>query len=419
MVNFAGSVNRGYAFSTDQQRRAAAEERAQAEEAQRQIERQRRNTAMGALTDRYGAVAGAPTEYGQLTGIEQRGQRFDNEMEDRDRGLQIEAAQRAAAVVDQMAAQGAPPERIAARLQNMPDAVFGGPERAAEARALALEDPAQASALLAGLAGQAAPGPEYGAADFYEVDGQEVFGRPVQQPDGTMAFEELPFQAAQDRAVQFQDPDFPGILFERDTRTGQVRQVARNPASSRSGGGGGDVAEAQRELGPVQRTYTSAVNEYNNLQGRVQEAIEKTNMTSAGSMATLLDNWFGVNQSAENLEAALQPILANEAFSQIEQMKREAEAAGSRGTGLGQVTEREITLLQNVRDAVVQSQSPQELRANLANLQEQMRISMALITDEYNEFLASEGAVPPSGGQRTGQSGLSPEIEAIMSQYED
>lgn len=409
MADFSTRFFGGMDAQREQERLAAEELRRVSEEEQRQIERQRRNAGMNELTDRYGAVAGAPTEYGQLTGIEQRGTEFDNAQEDRDRTIQIESLQRAAAIADQMRAAGSTREQIAARLGNMPDTVFGGPERAAQARA-ALQDPEQAATLLAGLSGEAAPGPEYGEADFYEVGGQEVYGRPVQQPDGTVAFEELPFEAVRPQLVDENVGRDPSGIYQRDPRTGELFLVGRAPQPR---GGSGSSGGGEQAASGLAANYASSVQQFNNVQSRIQEAIEKTNMTSAGSMATLLDNWFGLNQPAEDLEAVLNTVGANEVFSQIEQMRQQAAAAGSRGTGLGQITQRELELLRDVQDSVLQSQSPAALRENLANLSEQMRISMARITDEYNRFQSGG----QGGGAAAPQGGITPERQALLDRY--
>lgn len=440
MADFSTRFFGGMDAQREQERLAEEELRRVSEEEQRQIERQRRNAGMNELTDRYGAVAGAPTEYGQLTGIEQRGTEFDNAQEDRGRNIQIESAQRAAAVASQLRSGGADDETIAARLAQMPDAVFGGPDNAERTRALVMSNMDDPDALLAGLSGQAGAEPEYGDADFYEVDGQEVYGRPVQQPDGTVAFEELPFQAVQPQRVDASMEQDPNGIYQRDPRTGELFLVGRAPQARSGSGAGASAASRGDDVLTQDLLRRSAVDEFNNLQSLTTEAIEKTNSISAGSLGTLLDNWFGLNQPAENLEAALAPILANEAFGQIDAMRQAAAQSGSRGTGLGQVTEREIDLLQNVREALSQSQSPAELRENLTSLQEQRRRVLAAATDEYNWFVLG---VPPegysvgddgqlqrgSGGQGAGQEGgaaapqggaqISPEIEAILAQYED
>lgn len=433
MVAFIRGLQQGSDFALSREERLNAEARRQAEERQTQIDRGRRNAAMDELTDRYGAVAGAPTEFGQLEGTTQRRTLFDRGIEDEDAEERRAAAMRAAAMASQLRDRGADEAEIAARLDQMPDTVFGNnADEAAAGRALVMQNLDDPEGLAAALSGEVAQD-QYGEADMYEVDGQQVYGRPVMNSRGEMTgFEELDFQPIQPQRVDETVARDPSGIYQRDAQTGQLYLVGRAP-QPRGGAEGGAAGAGGADVFAADAAQGQAVRQYNDMIGHIDRAIEQTSVLSSGGVATFGDNMLGLNQYAENLEGALEPILANEAFSQIEAMKEAAAESGSRGTGLGQITEREITLLQNIREGLLQSQSPEILRENLGRLQEQLRVAMAAATDEYNWFvrgippegysvdaegnLQRGGQAPQGGGQAPQGGGLDPEIEALLQQY--
>jgi hypothetical protein len=342
-----------------------AEEEARRGMAQTQIDRQRQNAARDALIGRYGVEAGDPVAYGQLEGIDQRRTMFDRGIENEDRDLQMQAAQRAAAVISQMRENGADEAAISQRLAAMPDAVFGGPERAGQARELALQYIDDPQALAGALSGELA-GPQFGEANFFDVDGEEVFGRPVFDSQGNIVdLEPLPFQPVSEQVVQFQDPDFPGILFERDLRTNAVRQVAANPAAARTGDGDGETAG---RMSPDLFRITQSLDEdvFNAQQNAAEDALSRTGVFSAG-FANTVSGWLGGTPSRD-LNTAIDALTAPVVFDQLRQMREQAADMGQRGSGLGQVTQREIELLSSVLGSLDPTASPEVLRQNLQDV---------------------------------------------------
>lgn len=364
MANFATSFQGGMRFARE-------EDEARYAQQQRQLNDQRVNAARDAMIDQYGVMAGDPVTYSQLEGIEQRRTVFDRGIEDQDAARRMDAIRNAAALYEQSLAQGASPEQAAATVQGVLPLIAPNEEVAAQAYQALAADPSQAEAVFRTLSGEGIAEPEYGEADFYEVGGQEVFGRPVMQPDGTVGFEELPFEATRDGFTTFTDPRFPGILFERNTRTGATRQVAANPAAVR-GGGRGDEAEVAENLSPEERRArlellsANRMDEFREVQSIVEKALEEVNLVSAGAAQTLT-GWLG-GTPATNLRLALEPLRSGVARDQITQMKQEAAESGSRGTGLGQITQRELDMLQNAIGALDPNAGPPQLRESLRNI---------------------------------------------------
>jgi len=368
MVTIAGAFNRGRAFSREQERLANAEMRAQAEERQLQIERQRRNTAMDALTGQYGAVAGAPTEYGQLEGISQRRTQFDRGIAQEDAQLQREDALRAAARVPQLREQGATDDEIAARLDSMPDAVFGPtPEAAASARQLAMQNIDDPQGLAAALTGEIAQ-QQYSDPDFF-VDpetGEETYGRMVLDSRGQMVgFEPIDYQPVQPQRVDASVARDPSGIYQRDPRTGELFLVGRAP-QPRGGGGGGDDEDftISPDLFNIQQSLEEDV--FNAQQSAAEQALQEVGVFSAG-FANTLTGWLG-GTPAKNLNATIDTLQSDIVFTQLEQMREEAARMGQRGSGLAHVTQREIELLGRVLGALDPQMGPDRLRESLRDI---------------------------------------------------
>jgi hypothetical protein len=69
-------------------------------------------------------------------------------------------------------------------------------------------------------------------------------------------------------------------------------------------------------------------------------------------------------QSSADLAATIRSIAANTAFDRLQEIRDAAKTGG----GLGAVSERELDLLRDAREAIAQSQSEEQLRQNLINL---------------------------------------------------
>lgn len=414
MANFATGFQGGMRFARE-------EDEARYAQRQRQLNDRRVNAARDAAVDRYGTMAGDPVTYGQLEGIEQRRTTFDRGIEDDDAARRMDAIRNAAGMYEQAVSRGASPEEAAASLRQVMPLIAPNEEVAGQALQALAADPSQAESIFRTLSGEGIAEPEYGEADFYDVGGREVYGRPVVQPDGSVGFEELPFEAQ--RAGTFTDPRFPGILLERDPSTGQTRAVAQNPAAMRgaAGGAAGQMVEAGEDLSPEERRARLELlsanrrDEFREVQDSVNNALDMVGRGSAGAAQTLT-GWLG-GTPATNLRLALEPLRSGVARDQITQMKQEAAESGSRGTGLGQITQRELDMLQNALGALDPNAGPEVLRESLANilaLRERIQQRMTYIDAvdaglmSYSEAVAALRAedidVPEAPG-RTGRTG--------------
>jgi hypothetical protein len=112
--------------------------------------------------------------------------------------------------------------------------------------------------------------------------------------------------------------------------------------------------------------------------------LEQTSDDTTGFAGWLLGNIPGTPQF--DYSAQLEAVKGRIALETLDQMRAEAAAQGNRGSGLGQVTEREIRILQATRGALEQAQSADEVRRVLTRLAD----DLSMVDASRQIVLASE-----------------------------
>lgn len=144
-----------------------------------------------------------------------------------------------------------------------------------------------------------------------------------------------------------------------------------------------------------------------NVLSAIDDARGNAGWSSTGNL--LGSNAFGhvpiLGQQNTDLRSSLDTIKANLSFDRLTQMREESKTGGA----LGSVTENELRLLGSAVASLDQSQSEDQLRKNLARVEEHYRRSMALMAGENPDQpdvaqkygLGVAGAKPPAigGGQ--------------------
>jgi hypothetical protein len=101
-------------------------------------------------------------------------------------------------------------------------------------------------------------------------------------------------------------------------------------------------------------------------------------------------------QSSADLAATIRSIAANTAFDRLQEIRDAAKTGG----GLGPVSERELDLLRDAREAIAQSQSEEQLRQNLINLKIRYQSALTALQNEtkFKEWALRRQAsgTPPS-----------------------
>jgi hypothetical protein len=113
---------------------------------------------------------------------------------------------------------------------------------------------------------------------------------------------------------------------------------------------------------------------------------------------------------ARALEEFLEPIRSNEAMEKLQQLRADAQAMGQKGSGLGQVTERELSLLMNARENLSTAQPGPQLDAALKALSTQYRSSMRKIQFEIDKLRAGGN----SNDEELGDGGGPTDINLIL-----
>jgi hypothetical protein len=395
------------------QQRIARRERAQ----QAAIEAEQQNAAREAMIEEYGPQAGDPAAFGQMQRIKQNNrrlditeQRFQTEQEEAERLRRQEAAQRVSALVAQRVNNGAGLEAAFDSVTPILERGFGMDRtQIEELRGAALANPEAAPQILASLGGvqpqQAAPvGKPVEAlvngqprmVQFYDDGSHDVLDMaPYERPRAPTARYEVVSPA------EMQELGFaPGTVGQRNLRTGEVDVAQEADADAQSPAD----PQVQRQM---RDTYESTRQRFAVTDSAIAQTIDQTGPFSAGMFSAS-----GVipGTPAANLIASISSNQAAAAFGELEKMKQAAQAAGSRGSGLGQVTEREIQLLQNRIAALDTAQSPAQLREALRTLRRDFRQSFARVDRAYREFLES---APDSSGQGAGQGGGQGGVEYI------
>ncbi len=152
---------------------------------------------------------------------------------------------------------------------------------------------------------------------------------------------------------------------------------ARNAAKAGLGGPAGATLDGYKStLGNLEELANTA-REARGMSGR-----SNTGLMSATSVIP--------GSPARNLEAFIEPLKSMEALDKLSQLRKEAAAMGQKGSGLGQVTEREISLLMSARKSLDLAQDEKQFDKALDYLEKQYRSSMRNIQKEIDKIEASE-----------------------------
>ena len=178
----------------------------------------------------------------------------------------------------------------------------------------------------------------------------------------------------------------PGKTYQLRQGTGGSQywdEIGLSP-SAREGEEEREAAAAESQAAAQRESVTGSARYTANLLEDVNAVLEQTNNDTTGFAGWLLGNIPGTPQFdySEQLEAVKGRI----ALETLDQMRAEAAAQGNRGSGLGQVTEREIRILQATRGALEQAQSAGEVRRILTRLSE----DLSLVDASRRIVLASE-----------------------------
>lgn len=159
--------------------------------------------------------------------------------------------------------------------------------------------------------------------------------------------------------------------------------------------GSGKITDVQKRKNELQDAKIKTENALNiaisgaqNINTVIDEALSQANNWTTG-IGTLFNVVPGT--PASNLEANLKTIQADSAFSALQQMRDASPTGGA----LGQVSERELSLLSAARASLEQSQSPEQFKKNLQRYKEVRETALNNAKKAYkNQFGVDFGGKP-------------------------
>lgn len=173
-------------------------------------------------------------------------------------------------------------------------------------------------------------------------------------------------------------------------------------------------SEPDRERAAGQIKAQSAINSLEQKNAIVIDAIDKATQQSSGwNTGNVMGNsgWVpGLGQGAVDLGEVLKTIQSNIGFEELQTMRDNSPTGGA----LGAITERELAFLQSTIASIQQSQSEQQLDANLKTLRDFLAGMKDRRRSAYEQqYGGGQGAAPPSaaGGGNVTSGGVPWSIE--------
>lgn len=154
---------------------------------------------------------------------------------------------------------------------------------------------------------------------------------------------------------------------------------------------------------------------------RVERLIPQTSLATSG-ISSILNAVPGTPMA--NFAGELKVLESRAFMTEVNRLREQAQAAGAQGTGLGQITEREITALEVAEENIKNSFTPEALRGSL----EAYKIALTKARDaieaerkflESQDILQPKSALQPSqaGGTQTSAAQFDAETQAILDLY--
>lgn len=162
-----------------------------------------------------------------------------------------------------------------------------------------------------------------------------------------------------------------------------------------------------QEINAAERAFISATDEYNNIDSLIGDLVKDVNPMTAGLGGSI----FGVvpGSGAVDVASNLETIEADAAFSRLQQMRDASKTGGA----LGQVSERELSLLSAARSNLKKKQSPQQLRENLMRYRDLRNKAMKNVAEAFKQ----DYGYYPKGFEGLQQQSGGGDIKSLLDKY--
>lgn len=145
------------------------------------------------------------------------------------------------------------------------------------------------------------------------------------------------------------------------------------------------MAEGRQRLPQLQRSLQAKELNESFIQPKIESVMSRANEFTTGFGGAVGQALPGF--PAFDLKADIDSLLANAGFDRLQEMRDNSPTGGA----LGQVTERELALLQAAAQTIYQSQTKEQLQRNLAAFQKQRQLSLQNVRDAYAQDYARFG----------------------------
>ena len=137
--------------------------------------------------------------------------------------------------------------------------------------------------------------------------------------------------------------------------------------------------EAPETKNFAERAFIQSMDDSRNINSVIDKAIQDTGMLTAGFGGSVMGNFAG--SGATDLQNTLKTIEADAAFTRLQEMRDSSKTGGA----LGAISERELGLLSSARAALDASQSPEQLKENLARYKAIRNNALSNVAEAFKE----------------------------------
>jgi hypothetical protein len=247
--------------------------------------------------------------------------------------------------------------------------------------------------------------------------GVDQFGRPYQAyepialPDGGVspatqalfpqAVQAQSQQASPAASVLFPAPQSgaPALVVDQSIAQSPAAQMEREKANIEIEKEAAKASMGKEAAKPLaERSFVAMQTQVDNIEKQIDLASKQVGGMTAGLASAT--SFIGGTPAAD-LRARLETIQADAAFGRLQEMRDNSKTGGA----LGQVSERELALLQNATSALNQSQSPEQLKDNLDAYKQVRRDALARVAEAYKQDYGQYPAGYKPKGSDKAQSG--------------
>lgn len=194
---------------------------------------------------------------------------------------------------------------------------------------------------------------------------------------------------------------------QADVQAGSVAEIERQKML-----GSGKVPEREKRAEDRKSSKISADfalrsenMDMKNISGIADSLLKRADIWTTGMAGSL--GQFVPGSPQHDFARDLDTVVGESALAKLVELKNSSDTGAS---GLGQVTEREIAILQRARSALDQSQSPEQFKSNLRRYIALRKAAYENIERSYNERFGGDGQTQDLGPQPEGTNATKPRL---------